>query len=250
MLKGGEHTIIPAMTTSKTKNLKTQIDEMPEQAIINSITSAVSEQRLPAGTKLGEQMLSNLFNCNRANVRRALSTLATMHVVQIRPNKGAFVATPSPKEAEDVFEARRTIERTLACSVIKNADAEDIADMRRMIASEAEARKQGNKPAELRLSREFHMKLATIAKNQVLEKFLTELTLRTTLIIGLYNEVGSSSCAEDEHLGIVKAIEARDEQKLILLIDEHLYHLQSSLNFEHKTNAFSTLAEQLTIATT
>lgn len=250
MLKEGEHTIIPAMTTSKTKNLKTQTDEMPEQAIINSITSAVSEQRLPAGTKLGEQMLSNLFNCNRANVRRALSTLATMHVVQIRPNKGAFVATPSPKEAEDVFEARRTIERTLACSVIKNADAEDIADMRRMIASEAEARKQGNKPAELRLSREFHMKFATIAKNQVLEKFLTELTLRTTLIIGLYNEVGSSSCAEDEHLGIVKAIEARDEQKLILLIDEHLHHLQSSLNFEHKTNAFSTLAEQLTITTT
>ncbi|MFZ3076677.1 MAG: GntR family transcriptional regulator, partial [Psychrobacter glacincola] len=58
-----------------------ETDEIPEQAIISSITAAVSEQRLPAGTKLGEQMLSNLFNCNRANVRRALSTLATMHVV-------------------------------------------------------------------------------------------------------------------------------------------------------------------------
>jgi DNA-binding GntR family transcriptional regulator len=238
------------MNTSKTKNLTTQIDETPEQVIINSITSAVSEQRLPAGTKLGEQILSNLFNCNRANVRRALSTLATMHVVQLQPNKGAFIATPSPKEAEDVFEARRTIERTLAYSVIKNASSQDIANMRRIIAAEAEARAQGNKPVELRLSREFHMQLATIAKNQVLEKFLTELTLRTTLIIGLYNEVGSSNCAEDEHLGIVKAIEARDEQRLILLIDEHLCHLQSSLNFKHATNAFSTLAEQLTIATT
>ncbi|MBF0657147.1 GntR family transcriptional regulator [Psychrobacter sp. NG25] len=238
------------MNTSKTKNLTTQIDEMPEQAIINSITSAVSEQRLPAGTKLGEQILSNLFNCNRANVRRALSTLATMHVVQLQPNKGAFIATPSPKEAEDVFEARRTIERTLACSVLKNANSQDITNMRRIIAAEAEARSQGNKPVELRLSREFHMQLATIAKNHVLEKFLTELTLRTTLIIGLYNEAGSSNCAEDEHLGIVKAIEARDEQRLILLIDEHLYHLQSSLNFKHATNTFSTLAEQLTIATT
>ncbi|MDN6276416.1 GntR family transcriptional regulator [Psychrobacter sp.] len=234
-------------TTPNTKDSTTETEKMPEQAIISSITSAVSEQRLPAGTKLGEQMLSDLFNCNRANVRRALSTLATMHVVELRPNKGAFIVTPSPKEAEDVFEARRTIECTLACSVIKNATAEDTANMRRTIAAEAKARARGDKPAELRLSREFHMHLATIANNQVLEKFLTELTLRTTLIIGLYNEVGSSDCAEDEHLGIVQAIEARDVQGLIFLIDEHLHHLQSSLNFEHVNKPFSTLAERLTI---
>lgn len=220
------------MTKSKSKKLALETDEIPEQAIISSITAAVSEQRLPAGTKLGEQMLSDLFNCNRANVRRALSTLATMHVVQLRPNKGAFVSTPSPKEAEDVFEARRTIERTLAHSVIKNARSQDIADMRAIIAAEAEARALGDKPAELRLSREFHMHLATIANNRVLERFLTELTLRTTLILGLYDKVGSSDCAEDEHLGIVQALEARDEERFLFLIDEHLNHLESGLDFQ------------------
>ncbi len=235
------------MTKSKSKNIALETDEIPEQAIVSSITAAVSEQRLPAGTKLGEQMLSDLFNCNRANVRRALSTLATMHVVQLRPNKGAFVSTPSPKEAEDVFEARRTIERTLARSVIKNACSQDIVDMRAIIMAEAEARALGDKPAELRLSREFHMKLATIADNQVLERFLTELTLRTTLIIGLYNKVGSSNCAEDEHLGIVQALEARDEKRFIFLIDQHLNHLESGLDFKHTAQPFFTLAEQLTI---
>lgn len=238
------------MTKSKSKKLAPETDEIPEQAIISSITAAVSEQRLPAGTKLGEQMLSNLFNCNRANVRRALSTLATMHVVQLRPNKGAFISTPSPKEAEDVFEARRTIERTLAQSVIQNARSQDIADMRAIIAAEAEARTQGDKPAELRLSREFHMKLATIADNQVLERFLTELTLRTTLIIGLYNKVGSSNCAEDEHLGIVQALEAKDEKRFIFLIDQHLNHLESGLDFQRTAQPFFTLAEQLTMTST
>lgn len=235
------------MTKSKSKKTALETDKIPEQAIISSIMAAVSEQRLPAGTKLGEQMLSDLFNCNRANVRRALSTLATMHVVQLLPNKGAFVSTPSPKEAEDVFEARRTIERTLAHSVIKNAGSQDIVDMRAIIAAEAEARALGDKPAELRLSREFHMKLATIADNQVLERFLTELTLRTTLIIGLYNKVGSSNCAENEHLGIVKALEARDEERFIFLIVQHLNHLESGLDFQHTAQPFFTLAEQLTI---
>ncbi len=235
------------MTKLITKKLALETDEIPEQVIINSITAAVSEHRLPAGTKLGEQMLSDLFNCNRANVRRALSTLATMHVVQLQPNRGAFISTPSPKEAGDVFEARRTIERTLARCVIKNASPQDIAHMRDTIAGEAKARAQGDKPAELRLSRTFHMQLATIAGNEVLERFLSELTLRTTLIIGLYNKVGSSNCAEDEHLLIVEAIEARDEERLVLLMDEHLNHLEAGLDFERSVEPMFTLAEQLTI---
>lgn len=231
------------MTKLKTQKLSSEA--IPEQAIIRSIVAAVSEQRLPAGTKLGEQMLSDLFDCNRANVRRALSTLATMHVVQIKPNRGAFISTPTPKEASDVFDARRIIECTLACNVIKNANAQDLVDMRTTIAAEAQAKAQGDKPAELRLSRQFHMQLATIADNQVLTSFLNELTLRTTLIIGLYNEAGSSNCAEDEHLAIVQAIESKDESQLIALIDEHLRHLESGLNFERTTKSFFTLAEQL-----
>lgn len=220
---------------------------MPEQTIINSISAAVSEQRLPAGTKLGEQVLSDLFDCNRANVRRALSTLATMHVVQLQPNRGAFISTPSPKEAGDVFEARRMIERMLARKVIENITPDDIVDMRAIIATEAKARATGDKPAELRLSRTFHMRLAMIADNQVLERFLSELTLRTTLIIGLYNMAGSSHCAEDEHLEIVQAIEDKDEERLLLLIDQHLNHLEAGLDFKTSTKPFFNLAEHLTI---
>ncbi len=242
-------TIIATMTKLKSKKLAVESDDVPERAIVSSITAAVSEQRLPAGTKLGEQMLSDLFDCNRANVRRALSTLATMHVVQIQPNRGAFISTPSPKEAGDVFDARHIIERTLAYSAIKNATPQDIANMRATIAAEAEARALGDKPAELRLSREFHMHLAIIADNQVLKKFLSELTLRTTLILGLYDKVGSSNCAEDEHSRIVQALEDKDEARFVFLIDEHLNHLQSGLDFQRTAQPFVTLAEQLIIKT-
>ena len=168
---------------------------VPEDAITASILAAVAEHRLPPGTKLGEQALSDLFDCHRSNVRRALTSLAAQHVIEIQPNRGAFVATPSPEESREVFEARRTIERTLGRLAIKRAVGEDIAEMRRLILKEAEARHEGDKPAELRLSRAFHMQLAAIAGNGVLKQFLTELTLRTTLILGLYGSRGTSSCA-------------------------------------------------------
>ena len=220
---------------------------MPEDAITASILAAVAEQRLPAGTKLGEQALSDLFQCHRANVRRALTSLAAQHVVELRPNRGAFVATPSPEEAREVFEARRTIERTLARSAIGRATDADIAKMRATIAQEVTARASGDKPAELRLSRAFHMRLATIAANSVLERFLTELTLRTTLILRLYNETGTTTCAESEHAPIVDAIEARDEPRLVALIDEHLLHLEAGLDFSRPATRTRTLAEQLTL---
>lgn len=219
----------------------------PEDAIIESILTAVSEQRLPAGTKLGEQSLSDLFDCNRANVRRALTALAAQHVVELRPNRGAFIATPSPEEAREVFEARRTIERTLARNVVERVNAEDIAYMRENIAQEARARAAHDKPLELRLSRAFHMQLAKISGNRVLERFLAELSLRTTLILGLYSAAGTSNCAEDEHVRIVDEIEARDSDRLVSLIDAHLRHLEAGLDFERTGTRNLTLAEQLAL---
>jgi len=221
--------------------------QSPEEAITTSILAAVAEQRLPAGTKLGEQALSDLFECHRANVRRALTSLAAQHVVELRPNRGAYVATPSPKEAREIFEARRTIERTLARAAVEKATEADIALMRETIVQEANARAANDKPAELRLSRAFHMRLATIAGNGVLERFLTELTLRTTLILGLYNATGTSSCAEDEHARIVDAIEQRDELRLVTWIDAHLQHLEAGLDFGRPMTRSMTLAEQLAL---
>ncbi len=216
-----------------------------EEAIAAAITAAVSEQRLPAGTKLGEQALSDLFGCNRANVRRALATLATQHVVELRPNRGAFVATPSPREAREVFEARRTVKRTLVRNAVERATTEDIASMRVAIREEAAARARGDRPAELRLSRAFHMRLAIAAGNRVLEGFLADLTLRSTLILGIYTSAGTSNCAEDEHAAIVDAIEAKDAVLLTTLIDAHLDHLEAGLDFKSPGKGAPTLAEQL-----
>ncbi len=221
------------------------MSDSPEDTIVASVLDAISEQRLPAGAKLGEQELSDLFSCNRANVRRALASLAAQHVVELRPNRGAFVMTPSPTDARDVFQARRAIERTIARHAAGRAAKADIAYLRKNIAEETRARKSGDKPAELRLSRRFHLRIARIAGNQVLERFLSELTMRTTLIIGLYATGGTSSCAEDEHDRIVDALEAGDADRLVDLTDEHLRHLETGLSFHSPKATTSRLRDQL-----
>lgn len=218
---------------------------LPEDQIVSAILDAVAEQRLPAGAKLGEQALSDLFQCNRANVRRALATLAAQNVVDLRPNRGAFVVTPSPQEARDVFQARRAIERTIARQAASRATPENIAYLRENILAEAEAHRLNDKPTELRLTRQFHMYLAQIAGNQVLERFLSELTMRSTLILGIYSLSAHSCASEAEHMRIVDALEAGDEDLLLKLTDSHLRHLEAHLNFDIPQSAPASLQDQL-----
>lgn len=221
------------------------MDAQPESQIINAVLDAISEQRLPAGAKLGEQPLSDLFNCNRANVRRALASLAAQHVVVLRPNRGAFVVAPSAEEAREVFEARRTIEEKLGRQAVHRVTNDDIARLRANIAAETAAREARDKPTELRTSQQFHMYIARLAGNRVLERFLAELTMRSTLILGMYSRGGSGCAGCRDHNQIVDALMARDEGLLVRLIDEHLRYLEAELDFGRSPIAPGSLREQL-----
>ena len=65
-------------------------------------------QRLAPGTKLPEATLCELFGVGRSVVRKVLQKLAHDHIVQLRPNRGAIVAVPTPRgNAADLRGAAR-----------------------------------------------------------------------------------------------------------------------------------------------
>lgn len=205
-----------------------------DEAIVCGVLEAIAEHRLKAGTKLGEQALSDIYQCNRANVRRALVTLSAKKVVDLRPNRGAFVATPTPEEARNVFQARRAIERTTVRNAVRVAGEQDIVRLRDHAAREGKARRGGNRPEAIRLSGEFHLVLGEVGGNDVLAGFLRELVLRSSLIIGLYARHSAPLCEDHDHLDIVDAIAARDEALAVDRIDHHLRDLETSIRFDEE----------------
>lgn len=209
----------------------------PEEAIVDGVLEAIAEHRLKAGTKLGEQALSDIYECNRANVRRALLTLSAQKVVDLRPNRGAFVATPTPEEARNVFQARRAIERTTVRNAVRQASQRDVARLRTHAEREGEARRSGDRPEAIRMSGEFHLVLGEIGGNDVLAGFLRELVLRSSLIIGLYAPHSAPLCEDHDHLDIVEAVEARDETLAVERVDHHLRDLEVSIRFDQANEA-------------
>ena len=75
------------------------------------------------------------------------------------------------------------------------------------------------------------MLLGRIGRNGVLEKYLSELTMRTSLIIGLYGSNRASLCDDDEHSRIVESIVNRDEATAQSMVDMHLRHIESEIDF-------------------
>src|SRR3989475_11872460 len=94
-----------------------------DHVVYDGIHRAILEQRLPPGTKLGEESLSSLFDVSRARVRRILLRLAHDKSVELRPNRGAYVAQPSAQDAREAFTARRIVEAHIVERVAKGPPA-------------------------------------------------------------------------------------------------------------------------------
>ncbi len=204
--------------------------QIDEQAIVERITAAVMEQRLPHGTKLTETALCEIFGVGRMRVRRALLLLANQDIVELRSNRGAFIARPGQGEARDVFEARHAIEPDIVRLAVARAGKQDIAGLEEHIRLENAARAEPTRRDAIRLSGEFHVRLAETTGNRVLTRLVRELVARTSLIIGLFGGAGPSSCPEDEHAKILAAIKAKDAAQAIERIHDHLTHIEAGLD--------------------
>ena len=199
-------------------------------AIYDRIVQAVMEHRLPPGTKLVEDRLAELFDTSRAQVRDVLARLADEGVVTTIPNRGAFIAAPSPDETREVFEARRLIEPALVRRFIARRDAAALGQLHELVAEEQQARIRQDRPAMVRLSGEFHVRLAEHAGNRMLERSMRALASLTCLAIFLYDAPHATACREDEHELLLAAIERRRADRAAAMMAEHLDHIEASLD--------------------
>ena len=123
------------------------------------------------GTKLGEDRMATIFGTSRAKIREVLARLAYDQVVDLVPQRGAFVAKPTIEQAQDVFEARRLIEPGVLRRLIATLDDVKVQRLRRHLESETDARARDDKRSIVRLSGEFHVLLAELAGITVVADF-------------------------------------------------------------------------------
>ncbi len=198
--------------------------------IAAAIRQAVIEHRLSPGTKLPEDQIGAIFGASRTLVRSALQALAHDHIVVMAKNRGAAVASPSVEDARHLFDARRVVETVLvrkAASAMRPAHGRSLI---RLIDQGRRAVAATDRGTAIRLSGEFHLAIAAVAQQPVLEDFLAELISRTSLVIALYGRARAVDCGEVEHQGLLDALMAKDVEAAVTLMSHHLDHIEADLD--------------------
>lgn len=205
--------------------------------IRESLRNAIIDRRLAPGTKLSEAEVGALFNVSRTVARAALQILAFEGLVKTERNRGAFVSTPSPEEARQIFASRRLIEPGIIAAAVGRITPADIARFRDHLVEEAQymnERGPAARRAEIKASGDFHLMLAAMSGNVILQRFMDELVARSSLVVALYGRSGVSSCGHNEHLAILELVAKGDAKSASDLMLHHLDHIEADLDLQPK----------------
>ncbi len=205
---------------------------LTEEDVCTRVRDSVLEQRLAPGTKLTEESLCAVFSVGRTTVRRAFLLLKRDNIIELQKNRGAVVASPSPEEARQVFESRILVETGLLKTTIRAVTLTDIERLRDHLLAEKAALESADIARWIRLTGEFHLLLAKLAGNELLDAFLEQLVFQTSLIVALYGpgETGPN-CSGDDHRQLVDALAAGNHSHANDLLVQHLQEIEAQLDF-------------------
>lgn len=206
-------------------------------AIVEALTRAIVEHRLLPGAKLAEQKLADHFGVSRTLVRQALFQLSQNRLIRLEPARGAFVAAPSALEARQVFAVRRMLEAEMMRAFVREVTPKKIKALKDHVAQEKHAVSRNDAAGRTELLGDFHVRMAELMGNDVLAQLLGELISRCSLITLMYQTASAAEDSNDEHAGIIKALAARDEERAVRLMNNHLLNVEKNLAFDRKMPA-------------
>lgn len=201
------------------------------ESIANDIATAIVEKRLPPGTWLREEALGRVYSVSRTKVRAALLMLSKDKLIEMIPDKGAFVCQPSVEEAREVFTVRRILESEVVRLFIANARPRDYQVLEQHIKFERTALRQTTTTGTVRekLLGDFHVALAEATGNKTLAELVRELVARSSLIAMLYHSSNDPHCSSDEHAEFLRICRKGDVEGAVTSMIDHLERIEASL---------------------
>lgn len=193
-----------------------------KDSVFQALTAAIVAGELAPGTPLPERSLVERFGISRTPIRQVLWMLERDGLVDVLPNRGAFVKKLGAGEVIELFQLREALE-PLAAMLAANHRPESEAMALRVLMLEAESDEGRDVKDLVELGARFHDALARWSGNQMLERIYETLRMQTHLLRNLLHESqGSERASLREHIGILTAVEERDENAAFTRMADHL----------------------------
>lgn len=192
---------------------------------------------LKPGTRLDETILAERFGVSRTPIREALTRLAASGLVEIRPRRGAVVATITLKDLMNMFEVMANLEAVCARLAARRITPEEKEQL--VKAHETCDSLSGTDQFDEYYQQNvlLHNLIYAASHNEYLEKQTRELRMRLSPHRRLQvRNPGRMETSSDEHGKLVEAILKGDADLAEQLTRDHV-----SIQGERFTDFLSTL---------
>jgi DNA-binding GntR family transcriptional regulator len=191
--------------------------------IANQLRDMIIQNQFASGARITERDVCKKLNVSRTPLREALRMLAAEGLVELIPNCGAVISSPTADEIADMLQVLGVLEAFAgerACSLITQAEINEIKALQyEMLA----AFSRGDRLQYFKLNQGIHLAIVNAARSETLLSMHSRLNARLYRIryqSNLRNELWGS--AVEEHNDIMDALEKRDAMKLSKLLRLHL----------------------------
>ncbi|TMU87087.1 GntR family transcriptional regulator [Bacillus sp. BHET2] len=219
--------------------------ETVEQKVYHVIKRAILNRQMAPGNQLFESAIAEKVKASRTPIRSAITKLESEGLVNVVPNKGAFIVQPTIEEMEQAFEMRQNLEEMAIQKGFSHLGTKEIDQLKHFLH---EMRKAYNK-REIALYQEknnaFHLVLAKANGNRYLVEFMEKILNRITIYMVLYDVFNDDNEEQDlrEHEEMIQHIERGEEKELQTLLNRHLEVSlkklqQDKVNYQSITDLF------------
>ena len=189
----------------------------------------VSGDLLPT-ERLVEEDLSRRLGIGRAAVRMALVRLEHDGLVEHERHRGARVRRVSEEEAVEIIEVRAALESLAARRAAERATAQDVRDLRAILAEMRAHRERGDLMAVSDANAALHRRILEISGHETARRLSA--TLMSQIVRFQYRTVllpGRSDRSLREHTAIVQAIAAANGDMAERAMRRHLSQVADAL---------------------
>ena len=181
------------------------------EQVLDLIRREIVEMRLLPGQRLVERELVEQIGVSRTTVREALRTLTAEGLVTAIPQKGAIVAVPSLKEAEELYEVRALLEGLVARHFVERASETEVRALRRAFKDTERHQKDADPRPMILAANRFYDVLLEGAGDATVSSIIEGLRARVAALRATTLSIpGRRRKSVAELRAIVEAIEARD----------------------------------------
>ena len=206
-------------------------DYLPlRDVVFQTLRQSILTGQMEPGERLMEVQLAEELGVSRTPVREALRQLELEGLVQIIPNRGAFVTGIQAQDVRDIYMIRARLEGLCARWACENITKEQMDEMEENVYLAEFHAKKGNMEQMAELDNQFHRILYASGASKMLEHLLEDyhqyvMRIRRKTLSTPDRAIASNK----EHHGIMEAIKANNPDLAEKLASEHMNNAYSNM---------------------